>query len=149
MISNINKPGLGIAIIVLLTAVFGLYAPSRAAIQPIEKPREAHDYRAYGLDCRSCHKSVGLKSSGGTVKPIREICGDCHKLEGMLSHPVDIKPTFTFPPDLPLDENGMMTCATCHNPHRAQMSMFTGKKTKYLRREGSKKEFCIACHNQL
>jgi predicted CXXCH cytochrome family protein len=111
--------------------------------------KEPHDFRAYGMDCRSCHKSIGIKKSGGLVKPVRAICYGCHALEGLLSHPVDIKPGSPLPVDLPLDEKGMMTCSTCHDPHKSYKNQMTGKKTMYLRREGPPKVFCMACHSKV
>jgi hypothetical protein len=81
-------------------------------------------------------------------KPIKEICAACHKLSMHSSHPVDIKPSFALPADMPLDERGFITCATCHDPHRKYLNALTGEKTLYLRREGTRKKFCLACHGR-
>ena len=108
---------------------------------------DPHDFRAQGKDCRSCHKSVGAKETGGLTKPAGEICTACHRVPG-LSHPVDMVPTFPIPADLPLDELGKMTCATCHDPHRPHINPLTGQKTKYLRRDGPPRLLCLACHKK-
>jgi predicted CXXCH cytochrome family protein len=147
MCLNIRRPLLALLFMFLVAAAFSRSAPS-VALLPASEPREPHDFRAYGMDCRSCHKSVGLKTSGNMAKSIREICHGCHSLDGLLSHPVDFKPVKLPPADLPLDEKGMMTCATCHDPHKTYRNATTGKKTMYLRRDGPQKIFCMACHSK-
>jgi len=109
---------------------------------------EPHDFRAYGMDCRNCHKALSVKTSGALVKPVTEICQSCHNLAGRLSHPVDMKPSFNMPPGLPLDGQGMMTCTTCHDPHKAYRNALSGAKTMYLRREEPRKQFCLVCHGR-
>jgi hypothetical protein len=109
---------------------------------------EPHDFAAQGLECRSCHKAVVLLRRGSMQKTIREMCNACHRLAMHSSHPVDIKPSFALPADMPLDEQGLMTCATCHDPHRQYLNALTGEKTLYLRRDGSRKKFCLVCHSK-
>lgn len=108
--------------------------------------REPHDFRSLGMDCRSCHMVVGLRAGGEMRRSVSEICSSCHKLAGS-NHPVDVKPSFALPAGLPLDSKGLMTCATCHDPHRPYLNALTGEKTMYLRRDGPKKVFCMACHS--
>jgi len=115
---------------------------------PQQLQHEPHDFVAHGLECRSCHISVGLLMRGSMQKPIGDICAGCHKLAEQTSHPVGMKPSFPLPAGLPLDEKGIMTCATCHDPHRPYLNALTGEKTLYLRRDGPRKMFCIACHNK-
>lgn len=140
-----SKPLLAAVVMLLFFSMLIRTVPSTATVSSSES-LEPHDFRAYGMDCRSCHTSVGVKKSGGMVKPVREICHGCHPLAGLTSHPSDVKPSFPIPADFPLDENGMTTCATCHNPHKAYRNALTGKKTMYLRREIPPKEFCMICH---
>ncbi len=145
-----SRTSLQIALLSLVPFLF-LCAP-QARGQSTEPTQEdgqlgPHDFRALGRDCRSCHKSVGVKSGGGLIKSVGEICSGCHRVPG-LSHPVDIVPTIAIPADLPLDENGKMTCATCHDPHRPYINPMTGQKTRYLRRDGPKRILCLACHNK-
>lgn len=120
----------------------------RAAPDPRSPKGEPHDFASHGMECRSCHKSVGLQMRGSMQKPIGEICIACHRLAEQSSHPVDFKPSFALPAGLPLDERGFMTCATCHDPHRQYENPLTREKTLYLRRDGSRKMFCLVCHNR-
>ncbi len=145
MFSNIS---LALLTVVIVFQFMMLPLSARSAITaPQVKPLEPHDFRAYGMDCRSCHTSLGLKT-GGMVKPVTEICVGCHNIAVYQSHPVDIKPSFAMPAGLPLSEEGMMTCATCHDPHKTYRNVLSGEKTMYLRREGPKKLFCMACHSK-
>lgn len=125
-----------------------VYSSARAAADKPAALREPHDFRSHGMTCRSCHVSVTITTRGAMQKPVGEICSGCHKNTN-LAHPVDMKPSFALPAGLPLDERGMMTCATCHDPHRPALDAFTGKKTLFLRRDGSKKAFCQTCHKDL
>jgi hypothetical protein len=141
------KPS-GVLLSVIPMCLVLLFTPSSVATAPQPETGEPHDFQAYGLHCRDCHKVVGLKESGEMIKPITVICQDCHTVDGMLSHPMNIKPSFRIPTDLPLDTDGMMTCATCHDPHKSYRNSLTGKRTMYLRREGHPKELCNACHQK-
>jgi hypothetical protein len=138
---SVTKAVLLVFLLLWITAL-----PARP-LAPAPSALEPHDFRAYGMDCRSCHLSLGLRQRGGMVKPVGEICNGCHKLLGS-SHPVDIKPSMTTPADLPLDDRRMMTCATCHDPHGDYVNRRTGKKAMYLRRPEPGKQFCMACHNR-
>ena len=61
-------------------------------------------------------------------------------------HPVDMKPKqVTIPLDLPLDNNGMITCNTCHDVHR-NFETPMGTKSHFLRRLDTGKAFCDICH---
>ena len=132
--------------VVLFVALLFLPAQTRSS-QPVDPAGgDPHDFLVrHHLECRDCHASVGIKSRGVMRKSIDDICAGCHKLPGH-SHPVDIEPAFLVPADLPLDVRGMLTCATCHDPHRAFVNSATGERTMYLRRDGTRKQFCDACH---
>ncbi|MBE0602724.1 MAG: hypothetical protein IH611_03725 [Deltaproteobacteria bacterium] len=96
----------------------------------------AHDFRG---KCDGCHLSV----SGGKrifTRDMDSLCGECHPSLG-LSHPTGMRPSFGLPPGFPLDWNGRLTCATCHDPHGGR---------EYLLRTGkSGRSFCIGCHTAL
>jgi predicted CXXCH cytochrome family protein len=134
-------------VVLLIFLLLWITALPARPLAPAPSALEPHDFRAYGMDCRSCHLSVGLRQRGGMVRPVGEICSGCHKLLGS-SHPVGIKPSMTIPPDLPLDDRRMMTCTTCHDPHAEYVNRRTGEKTMYLRRPEPGKQFCMACHNR-
>jgi predicted CXXCH cytochrome family protein len=69
-------------------------------------------------------------------------CYECHPdlLKGP-SHPVGIfpKPQMKVSQDLPRIEGGMITCVTCHEPHRSL--------ERYLLRKNWKRELCVNCHD--
>lgn len=138
------KGPLGASVAGLFLAFFFASAPSGLSAQQ-QRRLEPHDFRGHGLDCRSCHMAVSIKKDGALRKPVSEICAGCHRLPHQ-SHPVDIVPTLQVPPDLPLDSQGRLTCATCHDPHRPYLNPLTGSRTMYLRRDGPNRELCLACH---
>ncbi len=145
MISTIRAM-LMIGLISFLAAYIAVPLNS-GALAPYEKS-EPHDFRGHGLDCKSCHATLGLKKRGIMRKPVLEICTGCHAL-ATHTHPFDIKPALEVPADLPLDMNGMITCATCHDPHGIYKDALTGKKTRYLRRAGPGRIFCASCHRNI
>jgi len=87
--------------------------------------------RAHGSGLRSA-KVVGIN-----------VCYNCHppKVLG-LSHPVGVyaQGKTKIPEDLPTAEGGMVTCATCHNPH--------GSNQEYLARKSVDKDLCKSCHGE-
>ncbi|NIO04687.1 MAG: hypothetical protein GTN74_08740 [Proteobacteria bacterium] len=60
---------------------------------------------------------------------------------GISDHPVriDLKDPVRLSPDLPRIEDGMITCITCHEPHRSL--------DEYLLRKNWKRELCLSSHN--
>lgn len=107
---------------------------------------DPHDFfLRYNMGCKECHVSVGIKSRGVMRKSVSEICAGCHTLP-VHSHVVDIEPAFEVPRDLPLDVHGLLTCATCHDPHRPYLNPASGERTRYLRRDGTRRQLCESCH---
>jgi predicted CXXCH cytochrome family protein len=89
--------------------------------------------------CNECHLSV----SGGKkifVREIDRLCDGCHTSLG-LSHPSGMRPSFAIPAGFPLDWNGRMTCATCHDAH--------GNREFLMRTEKRGRQFCFMCHETL
>lgn len=100
-------------------------------------------------ECLECHFTIPQAGDEGPMrftKPISVLCGRCHKDLNVLSHVVDVVPSMNMPAGMPLDNLGMMTCATCHDPHRNGIDPSTGKKTYYLRTDMQGKRFCLLCH---
>lgn len=77
-------------------------------------------------NCTCCHDT---RESETAIDPhsfsvdIIESCTSCHT-DDMIgrSHPVGVRaderfPEMEIPENLPLDENDLVTCGTCHNPH--------------------------------
>lgn len=77
---------------------------------------------------------------------INTLCKFCHWKDKALSHVVGVKPSMTIPADFHLDENGEMTCATCHNIHMDTVDQATRARSYLLRTGSAGKEFCDACH---
>lgn len=135
-------------------------------------PTLAQDPHAFGSDrrrCASCHGEVPRK--GAKIRVTRDVvslCLDCHFEKDLSAlHPVDVRPGAKVPGDLPLDERGAITCATCHDlhgsarsgqPYVAQplyeklLSVFSrGDRrysTFYLRRRNDKGQLCLGCHEK-
>ena len=66
--------------------------------------------------CPDCHNSLA-PSANDLIKPLSALCADCHAERiAAGEHVVDI-PVFAPNNTLPI-QNGVMTCATCHDPHQ-------------------------------
>lgn len=77
---------------------------------------------------------------------INTLCNYCHGKRNALSHIVGTKPSMQVPADFRLDENGEITCDTCHDIHRDSVDPVTGIRTYLLRSNLRGREFCDACH---
>jgi len=122
--------------------------------------------------------SRGEADPGRYSAGISAFCLECHRKENLgRTHPVDIRPAdrhanrslkVEIPGDFPLDEDGRMTCLTCHTAHGLFLSSektFPSQrpegptsgggsyyKTFYLRRSSPVRGFatlCEACHEKL
>ncbi|GAB4265624.1 MAG: hypothetical protein Kow0092_18090 [Deferrisomatales bacterium] len=121
-------------------------------------------------DCERCHLATpdpGAAATAGLRKDVVGLCLECHRDKDLSAlHPVDIRPGAQVPDDLPLDDHGTITCATCHDPHgpyeadepyvaqalsRRLLSLLTGRRryrTFYLRRRNDEGQLCLACHDR-
>jgi len=100
-----------------------------------------HDFRSR---CRSCHLTEPVEGEEQVfVGKIDDLCQTCHHMPTINSHPTKMVPGLEVPEFMPLDRDGEVTCATCHDPH--------GKKTghlPYLLRADARGEFlCESCHS--
>jgi len=121
-----------------LIGVIGVYATWRG---PHEFDR---------TECMDCH--LDNPNTGDPRKlraPESLLCMRCHSdLKETVSHPVDVKPEkVKIPSDMPLAEDGTLTCSTCHNVHGKYIDVF-GNRTHFLRRQVSGVRFCILCHSE-
>lgn len=91
-------------------------------------------------NCSICH--VTHKMVNGTMMLrtiLSEVCIDCHAdRRAPVEHVVGVVPTYMIK-KLPLDEQGRLTCITCHEPHGE------GNQPKMLRDKPSL--ICKYCHN--
>lgn len=79
-------------------------------------------------DCRSCHSGPGAANPFATLKPVDELCGDCHGeivLESITS------------PFRHVSAGGG-DCVACHNPHTGNGAALLGKDPQAV---------CTECHN--
>jgi len=79
-------------------------------------------------DCTSCHRAAGAAEPFALVKPVAELCGDCHE------DAVEVSRKAPFPHI----SAGGGACTACHNPH-------TGDGSALLRREPQ--ALCLDCHD--
>lgn len=97
------------------------------------------------LRCLACHVRTPFPGKERLFRSTTaEVCAGCHAghpAAAGTSHPVDVAPSMSIPPDMPLDEKGRMTCITCHGFHTEEMK----ERGRMLRRPRGK-PLCSACH---
>lgn len=97
------------------------------------------------LPCLECHVRTPFpgkeRQFRGDTTAVCTRCHAGHAAAAGTSHPVDIAPSMAVPPDMPLDENGRMTCITCHGFHAGK-----GKEQRRMLRRPRGKPLCSACH---
>lgn len=134
--------------------------------------------------CLDCHREKPIKGvdnhqTVSFVNTIITLCTNCHTDDIGASHPVGMVPkikkyisnvktpdsirVMDIPPDLHLDENGLMTCVTCHVVHgdwrdsqkpykkSEPLGEIFGQpfyQTYFLRRNNYNSGLCAACHGQ-
>ena len=93
-------------------------------------------------ECAICHvlddKGHPADKGMALVRPSEILCSDCHidrLKEG--EHPTGIAPKSET--GLPLDEEGSVTCVTCHEPH--------GIGGHHAMQRLSSPLLCLSCHN--
>lgn len=99
--------------------------------------------------CLDCHVTLPLKQKVLSFnQEIKAVCAKCHKetcgQDG--HHPVDVRPSMEIPPDMFLDEKGMLTCITCHSFH-AGWGKYEQSRPNFLRRPPGR-TFCFYCHKE-
>lgn len=67
-------------------------------------------------DCSICHASNFMEGGELLKGHLSALCIGCHPDRVEADHPVDVAPSMPVEV-LPLDIDGRMTCATCHDPH--------------------------------
>ncbi len=83
-----------------------------------------------------CHLPTGTTKVGELKKKLSALCLDCHRdRKAPAEHKVDIVPAMEVK-GLPLSD-GMITCVTCHDPHRNPHGSLLRMKATDL---------CLVCH---
>ena len=96
--------------------------------------------------CDRCHLVYPEPSQRGIfVQDIDFLCRQCHELGSANTHPSEVLPSMSVPKELPLDWQGRLSCATCHDIHAADVA----QNPNFLRTDRRGREFCRLCHNNL
>jgi hypothetical protein len=132
-----------------------------------------HELVVGASGCGECHVATPdgvpegstrtvLPEAGEYVADHVEMCVSCHK-DDASAHPIGAKPGYPVPADLPLDEDGRISCLTCHfthgnlkSDHRCCSASLLDRlfardrfsKSFLLRRDNPKGQLCQACHGE-
>ncbi|MEJ2169232.1 MAG: cytochrome c3 family protein [Desulfobacterales bacterium] len=122
---------------------------------PQEKNLQGETVTQAGV-CSACHlPHKAARKLSGTGNFTAELCLSCHSKGNIAEkailtgaqHPLAVRPEHK--PDLPLfnkiglhDQNGVITCTTCHDPHRSAEPPASGQF--FIRRPSP--EICAECH---
>jgi predicted CXXCH cytochrome family protein len=136
----------------LLAALAGVFCLATGVLAS-DGPRRGNPH-AYFLNpdqCRKCHLYEGSQMAPGRISTgTDKVCLECHAKQSMgHTHPVNVRPEDKYrkmkvPADLRLDDDGRITCLTCHTAHGQYVSYF-------LRRSSPDRGFevlCEACHGK-
>jgi predicted CXXCH cytochrome family protein len=91
-------------------------------------------------DCGGCHVPHGSDEKGNLKKPQWDLCRSCHRTHeahSLEASSADESGTVQIPEGIPLTEDGMLVCTTCHGPHG-------GSFPSLLKDDRSK--LCVLCH---
>jgi predicted CXXCH cytochrome family protein len=116
-----------------LLAASGCAEAARPAARSTDLPLPAAK-----KDCGACHTAAAPAAGNAALrKTLSDLCTDCHRDRMPPNeHRVDIVPAMPVK-DLPLADGGMMTCFTCHDPHRNPYGGLLRKPETAL---------CLSCH---
>lgn len=128
----------------LFVVLCGLCLLAGGAFWAASSPSNPHDFSG---QCETCHLQKPLNPGEVLIfnYDIDYLCNHCHEIPGLNSHPSQIIPTMPMPAGFPLDWQGRMTCATCHDPHLDEW----GINPQLLRGEVTGRSFCALCHSEL
>ena len=124
----------------------GVFAEQRLAV------RTPHHFE---LPCENCHAidTDDRYGVGELTGNINQLCAssDCHDLDPVLNHPVNIISQGTVPSDLPLDDQSRITCLTCHDELSSSSSLedYGNTNTEHFLRRPAGIQFCGSCHTSM
>ncbi len=124
---------------------------------------DPHAFMSGEKSCLTCHSEVPVTPDTLLVKDVVSLCMECHFARGADIHPVDLRVKKSESLILPLDEEQMITCITCHDPHKDAYSdapytsqgaldylrsrfFWTTYRTYYLRIPNDEGQICLQCH---
>lgn len=100
--------------------------------------------------CQVCHREVPAAGAAfeqaGLRAGISAVCEQCHRMPARASHPVGVRPQAPVALQRYLDEQGRVTCVTCHDVHQDDQELMAGKEKGLLRGHVQGAAFCAACH---
>lgn len=121
--------------------------------------------------CPKCHLYIGGKPDPDRLLPdLADFCLGCHAKESLgRSHPIGARPRDKFwkmkvPEEFRLDDDGRLTCVTCHSAHGpflATVKSYSAEepenpdaspgtpfyyKTRYVRRADPAKGYALLCN---
>ena len=156
------------AILIVISGYFPILFGQESEFHPFANDKDL---------CNTCHVTKQITSSSGKVVSYivtnadsshihTYVCLGCHPQKAG-GHPVQVTTSYETPKDLPLSKMRVVACTTCHNPHVSRfsnrawvprsflqiMNDFVKRKKQYktyfLRRNNSKGELCMCCHNPI
>lgn len=92
-------------------------------------------------ECNQCHNPHTSPHSKLLNQTVSETCFNCHSEDQAKKHPFDVVPSEKIALQADLTYEGLVTCVSCHNPHKAKFP-FLMKETL----EGQKA--CSQCHQK-
>ena len=103
--------------------------------------------------CQLCHSEI--PASGTPFEEVRltdtpeRLCSHCHDINMKTSHPVGVVPRVNIPLQKYLDDQGEMTCLTCHEVHKEERASVSRHELEGLLRGHTQgRAFCFLCHNE-
>lgn len=128
----------------LLPALIALAFLAGGTFWVASSPSNPHDFSE---QCEACHLKEPQEPGEARLfnYDIDYVCHYCHEMPEKNSHPSQMVPSMPMPAGFPLDWQGRMTCATCHDPHLENW----GVNPFLLRGKVSGRQFCALCHDVL
>lgn len=129
----------------VLMCFFSLCLFVFGAIWVVSSPNNPHNFAE---ECETCHLITPQTAEDDPLifnYDIDYLCNYCHEIPGQNSHPSQMVPSMAMPADFPLDWQGRVSCATCHDPHLEEWGL-----NRHLLRGGvTGRDFCTLCHHGL
>lgn len=106
--------------------------------------------------CLDCHFTLPFdRAKLSYTEEVGEVCLKCHEdfpcqnqqSEEGFTHPLRIIPSMNIPLDMPLDQQGRLTCITCHSYHAEFWDSEYNNESLLRRTKGV--TLCYTCHKKL